>query len=115
MWTLERRRAPPPPATEFREAEPTLTHRALAALLRAGLVHFVVTQNVDNLHARSGVPREALAELHGNAFQERCERCGADFFRDFEIRSVGFRPTGRRCEREVCVCACACACAAADR
>ena len=28
---------------------------------------------------------------------ERCERCGTEFVRDFELCSVGFKPTGRKC------------------
>jgi len=47
------------------DARPTFTHRALAELVSRGLVHHIVTQNVDNLHRKSGIPRERLSELHG--------------------------------------------------
>lgn len=62
----------------FSQCEPTASHRALAAFVRAGLVHFVVTQNVDGLHLRSGLPRDRLALLHGDFFVQTCERCGAE-------------------------------------
>ena len=44
--------------------------------------------NVDSLHLRGGFPRAAIAELHGNCFAERCERCGAESVRDFEQATV---------------------------
>ena len=44
----------------------------LAALTARGLVKSVVSQNVDGLHLRSGVPHTKLCELHGNVFREVC-------------------------------------------
>src|SRR5580704_14514307 len=48
-------------------AEPNSGHYAIAALVKAGKVDAVITQNVDNLHQDSGVPAEKVIELHGNA------------------------------------------------
>ena len=52
----------------MREAQPNVAHYALAALHRHGFVDKVITQNVDGLHARAGLPRDALLELHGTLF-----------------------------------------------
>jgi mono-ADP-ribosyltransferase sirtuin 6 len=103
VWTLQRAGKPLPQAkVPFFAARPSATHMALKALVDAGKVTFVVTQNVDSLHRRSGVPRAKCAELHGCVFQERCEDCRAEYVRDFEVESVGFKRTGRRCAAAGC-------------
>lgn len=98
VWTMQKAGAPLPTASvRFDRARPSFTHAALVQLHRSGYVKYVVSCNVDSLHLRSGLPRTALAELHGNCFAERCERCGREYIRDFEMPSVGFKPTKRRC------------------
>lgn len=57
-------------------ARPSYTHLALKALVDAGLVKAVISQNTDGLHARSGVPLDRLLELHGNSYQAVCWKCG---------------------------------------
>ncbi|HET9594022.1 MAG TPA: Sir2 family NAD-dependent protein deacetylase [Anaeromyxobacteraceae bacterium] len=57
-------------------AAPNRGHRAVAELVRRGLVSTVVTQNVDGLHQASGVPEEQVVELHGNTTYARCLGCG---------------------------------------
>ena len=57
-------------------------------LLQTGKLSYIVSQNVDGLHLRSGVPRAQLAELHGNCFAERCVKCKHEYIRDFEIETV---------------------------
>ena len=57
-------------------------------MLRAPQLTYLVSCNVDSLHLRSGFPRAAIAELHGNCFAERCEQCGAERVRDFEQATV---------------------------
>jgi NAD+-dependent protein deacetylase sirtuin 6 len=100
VWTLESRRQPPAPAeVSFALAAPTLAHMAIVALHRARYIAHVVSQNVDALHVRSGLPRSALSELHGNLFVEECQSCKAEFVREYQVDSVGFKPTGRSCLR----------------
>ncbi len=61
-------------------AEPNPGHRAVADLQRAGLLHAVVTQNVDGLHQAGGAT--GVVELHGNLGWVRCRGCGARSGRD---------------------------------
>eukprot|EP00965_Chrysotila_dentata_P261720 6214351-Pleurochrysis_carterae.AAC.2 len=98
VWTAQSKGQPlPRAAVDFSEAVPSLTHQALLRLHQTGRLKYLVSQNVDCLHIRSGFPRRDLAELHGNCFAERCERCGIEYIRDFEVPSVGFKLTGRSC------------------
>lgn len=59
----------------FSRAEPNQGHRAIAHLVRQGRVRSVITQNIDGLHQRSGVPDEKVIELHGNGTYAACLRC----------------------------------------
>lgn len=60
-------------------AEPNRGHAAIARLVEAGKVPAVITQNVDNLHQRSGVPDDRVIELHGNAGYATCLTCSQSF------------------------------------
>ncbi|XP_061098922.1 NAD-dependent protein deacetylase sirtuin-6 [Conger conger] len=98
VWTMEQRGETPHFDTTFEEARPSPTHMALLALQRAGLLHYIISQNVDGLHMRSGFPRNLLSELHGNMFVEECGKCGKQYVRDTVIGVMGLKPTGRRCD-----------------
>ncbi|CAD7700133.1 unnamed protein product [Ostreobium quekettii] len=103
IWTLQRAGKPLPSLkTSFEMARPSLTHQALSGLVSCGKVVHIVSQNVDGLHLRSGIPRDKLAELHGNCFAERCPKCGKEYIRDFEMQTVGFQCTGRTCTVSGC-------------
>jgi len=99
VWTAEERgETSTAQGTRFENAKPTLTHMALVALHRLSILKFVVTQNVDNLHTKSGLPRNMVAELHGNVFKETCEKCQREYIGTKELPTVGFKLTGNTCE-----------------
>jgi len=80
---------------------PSYAHFFLAALYQRGLVQHIVTQNIDDLHSKSGIPPEGLSEIHGNVFVERCTQCGSTYKRPFHAaKNTRFRRhlTGRHCE-----------------
>jgi len=60
---------------------PTRAHMALVALHASGVVRFVATQNIENLHRLSGLPDAALWEAHGNVCAATCPNCGKRFLR----------------------------------
>lgn len=103
VWTLQREgKGVAEASLPFDRAMPSITHMALVELEKAGILKFVISQNVDSLHLRSGIPREKLAELHGNSFREVCPSCGAEYLRDFEVETIGLKETSRRCSDVKC-------------
>ncbi len=61
------------------EVKPNPAHHAIAGLHRMGKLHCVITQNVDSLHQRAGVPEDKIFELHGSMRRVVCLQCGHRF------------------------------------
>ena len=87
VWTMRAKgvdvRMPP-----FERCAPTKAHMCAVALHRAGYLSHVVTQNVDGLHGRAGTPLNAVSELHGTVYREKCENeaCAVtEVTRDFDV------------------------------
>ncbi len=57
-------------------AVPNPAHYAIAELYRLGKLDCVITQNVDSLHQKAGVPDDKVLELHGNMQRAICLSCG---------------------------------------
>jgi NAD-dependent deacetylase len=57
----------------LRAAQPNAGHYALAQLEEMGLLHCLITQNIDDLHRLAG--NRQLAEIHGNVTLIRCLEC----------------------------------------
>jgi NAD-dependent SIR2 family protein deacetylase len=76
IWT-RKERGLPPKTRGFSSVEPNAGHIAIVELQKLGKLSFLISQNVDNLHLRSGINAHLLAELHGNIAKLRCNRCGA--------------------------------------
>jgi NAD-dependent SIR2 family protein deacetylase len=76
IWTRQARGLPLKPRP-FSSVEPNAGHIAIVELQKLGKLGFLISQNVDNLHLRSGIRPDLLAELHGNVTKLRCTRCEA--------------------------------------
>uniref|UniRef100_A0A3Q2Q646 protein acetyllysine N-acetyltransferase n=1 Tax=Fundulus heteroclitus TaxID=8078 RepID=A0A3Q2Q646_FUNHE len=78
VWTLEQKGESPHFDTTFEDARPSFTHMALLGLQKAGYLKYLISQNVDGLHVRSGFPRQ--------------------YVREKVIGVMGLKPTGRYCD-----------------
>lgn len=108
VWELRAKgvlRKPGSAIPNMLKAIPSPAHMAIVKLHKEGLVKFTVSQNVDGLHLRSGIPSHEIAELHGNTNLEKCTTCGAKYLRDFDTRTarrVHDHLTGRFCDNIKC-------------
>jgi NAD-dependent deacetylase len=85
---------------EVRGAKPGRGHQAIAHWVKTGKAGHVITQNIDNLHQDSGVPKEQIIELHGNGTFACCLACGTRHELDWvleEIERHARAPDCRRC------------------
>ena len=58
-------------------AMPNAAHETLASWESRGLLHSVITQNIDNLHQKAGSMN--VLELHGNARRAFCMKCRREY------------------------------------
>jgi len=79
----------------LKAARPNPGHEALAEMEAIGVLRFLITQNVDDLHRQAG--HKALAEIHGNWKLIRCIECGTRF-QAGEISLATLPPRCPRCE-----------------
>jgi len=68
--------------TEIAKAQPNAGHHAIAELHRLGKLECLITQNIDSLHQKSGVPEEKIIELHGTLKWVNCLECGQRYPRE---------------------------------
>ena len=66
LWTRRDAGLPPPKSPPWDQVKPNQAHYLIVELLKIGKLDYVISQNVDGLHAKSGIPFEMLSELHGN-------------------------------------------------
>src|SRR5512136_3049193 len=74
LWTRQAKGLPAK-SIDFASAEPNAGHSAITELQHLGKLAFLISQNVDNLHLRSGIRPDLIAELHGNITKLRCQGC----------------------------------------
>ncbi|MCX8110622.1 MAG: NAD-dependent protein deacylase [Syntrophorhabdaceae bacterium] len=84
LWTRREKGLPPKQTSKpWHLFEPNAGHYAIVELQNIGRLKFLISQNVDNLHLKSGIRPELIAELHGNITKLRCPRCGMVYDRSW--------------------------------
>ena len=61
----------------LQNAQPNKAHIALADLEKRGVLKYLITQNIDNLHQNAG--SRGVGELHGSFLKLRCLNCNSRF------------------------------------
>ncbi len=108
VWTRRDKGLPPKkPQIPFDQVKPNVNHYAIVELLEIGKLDYLISQNVDGLHAKSGIPFEKLAELHGNHFFLKCLSCNKKMLFeeagwDKSIWNNGYRTTPVREGQPTC-------------
>ena len=75
-WYRERRH-------RIRKAQPNAAHESITRLAQHADEFLLVTQNVDDLHARAGIPAQRMVQIHGDIFITRCSQCELERY-DYE-------------------------------
>jgi NAD-dependent deacetylase len=89
-WYRERRQ-------RIRKAQPNSAHQAIAKLAVQAGEFLLVTQNVDDLHPRAGLPSEKMVQIHGDIFMTRCSRCEFRRYEHEQEHDDGSLPKCRQC------------------
>ncbi len=75
----------------FSDPRPNKAHMVLAQMEKSGLLHSVITQNIDNLHFEAG--QKTVREFHGNSKKLKCPYCE----KKYDIRNIDFKNLPPRC------------------
>lgn len=96
VWVRKSQGLKPISGPPIQSVLPNKGHLALVKLFEMGILKFLISQNVDNLHLKSGINPDLLVELHGNHNLFKCISCDSRFTAeelnwDKNIYGKGFR------------------------
>ena len=61
----------------LKNIKPNLGHMFVEKITSLQKSNFLITQNIDGLHQKSGVPKNKIIEIHGSAIEAACLECAA--------------------------------------
>lgn len=101
VWTRRDKGLPPKPGmVPWDKVKPNQGHYLLVELFEMGKLDYLISQNVDGLHLKSGIPVDKISELHGNIYFMKCLNCGRKMtFEDAKWDKMKWGP-GYRTSRE---------------
>jgi NAD-dependent deacetylase len=73
---------------QYKNAKPNIGHYFVHSLDAKGKLVGLITQNVDGLHSKAGLPDEKIVELHGSNRKVICLNCSKDFDPDEVIKKL---------------------------
>jgi NAD-dependent deacetylase len=73
---------------EYKNAKPNIGHYFVHSLDAKGKLVGLITQNVDGLHSKAGLPDEKIVELHGSNRKVLCLQCDREFDPDEIIKQL---------------------------
>ena len=59
----------------LKNIKPNIGHAFVEKITNMQKNNFLITQNIDGLHQKSGIPRNKIIEIHGNAIEAACLEC----------------------------------------
>ena len=59
----------------LKEISPNIGHAFVEKVINFSKENFLITQNIDGLHQRSGIQEDKIIEIHGNAIEAKCLNC----------------------------------------
>jgi len=81
----------------MRLARPNAGHQAFVDLHRRGKLTALVTQNIERLHQKAGLPADKVLELHGTTTEAVCLSCGDRITSDEACERVEAGEKAPRC------------------
>jgi NAD-dependent deacetylase len=61
----------------LKQIKPNIGHAFVEKIISMQKNNFLITQNIDGLHQKSGVPKNKIIEIHGSAIEAACLECEA--------------------------------------
>lgn len=61
--------------TNFKNYNPTITHKFMSFLTKKNIVKYVFSQNVDGLEVKAHIPLEKIIFAHGSFYSGHCAKC----------------------------------------